>query len=206
MKRKLLSIMAVAIIISGCASSGTSTGTKDDSTIESTNTADDITAESADTADDKAAAEEKQKENIVAVGDTITTEYAEIKINNVAISYEVLPDDTSSYYNYYSAESGYVYIDLDVDVKNLQKQDMMCDAVMTATADYNNGYKYTASPIVDDSTLGFTYANIVSIAPLTTQGMHYAFNCPQEIDETDYPLFVEIAPAGTDEVYKLVIR
>ena len=62
MKRKLLSIMAVAIIISGCASSGTSTDTKDDSTIESTNTADDITAESADTADDKAAAEEKQKE------------------------------------------------------------------------------------------------------------------------------------------------
>ena len=89
MKRKLLSIMAVAIIISGCATSGTSTDTKDDSTIESTNTADDITAESADTADDKAAAEEKQKENIVSVGDTITTEYAEIKINNVAISYEV---------------------------------------------------------------------------------------------------------------------
>ena len=201
MKRTFFVTMITLALLTGCDSNTT---TSNETTTETSETTETVTEETP--TQEETPAQEEPTENLVAIGDTITTDYAEIKINNACITYEVLPDDTSSYYNYYAAETGNVYVELDVDVKNLQKQTMQCDDVLVATADYNDGFTYNSFAVVEDPTLGFTYSNISAIQPLATQGMRYLFNCPEEIDQTDYPLFIEIQPAGTTDIYKLIIR
>ena len=142
----------------------------------------------------------------ISVGDTIVTNYAEITINKIELSYDVLPDNTSGFYSHYEADSGNVYIHLDVDVKNLGKQNLGCDEILSATADYNDGYTYSSFAVVEDSNTGFTYANITSIKPLETLGVHYLFKCPQEVEESTNPLFITITPSSSQDSYILTIR
>jgi len=147
-----------------------------------------------------------QQGTTVSIGDTITTENAEITINKVELTYDVLPDDISGFYSHYEADSGNVYIHLDVDVKNLGKQNLGCDDILSATADYNDGYTYSSFAAPEDSSTGFTYASITSIKPLQTLGIHYLFECPQEVEESSNPLFITIEFASTKDSYILTIR
>ena len=121
---------------------------------------------------------EKSDADAISVGETITTDTMEITINKAELSYDVLPDQKPDFYSHYPAEVGKVFIHLDVDVKNLAKQSLSCDEIMTVTADYNGGYTYNGFEVVEDSFSGFTYSNITSIAPLDTLGVHYLIECP----------------------------
>ncbi|MGN2371984.1 hypothetical protein ACTFJW_18425 [Clostridium cagae] len=134
--------------------------------------------------------EKKEEVKTVEIGNTISSESAEIIVNKVEFSYDVLPEDTSSFYIHYAAESGKVYINIDVDIKNIQKQDLPCDKIINVEANYNDGYEYKGQPIVEDASTGFTYANITSITPLETKGMRYIINCPQEVAESQNPLVI----------------
>jgi len=139
----------------------------------------------------------KEKEDDVKtfkIGDTIVTDTSEITINNIEFSYDVLPDNVSGMYTHYAAESGKVYIHIDTDVKNIQKQNLPVDKIMKVKVDYNNGYEYRGAPIPEDKTLGFTYANITDIDPLETLGVRFLVNCPQEVEESENPvvLFFDI--------------
>ena len=141
---------------------------------------------------------------IISAGEMISNESQEITINSVSLSYKVEPSDTSGFYTYYTASEGNVFIDVDMSVKNLQKQDLSCDEIFSITADYNNGYIYKGFPIVNDATTGFTYANISVITPLETKGMHYLIECPQEVEESNLPLFLLINLDGI--TYQYLIR
>ncbi|MBP1736903.1 MAG: hypothetical protein H6Q60_784 [Oscillospiraceae bacterium] len=173
------------IIIVGVISSLTNT----DHTNAAVNGASSDDAADVTSATDASGASDSKIKSL-AIGDVITTDDMEITLNSVKLSYDVLPDDTSSFYTHYQADSGNVYIDVDVDVKNLQKQDLPCDDVMKVTADYNNGYEYSAFPIVEDSSMGFTYSNITDIQPLETLGMRYLISCPEEVETSSNPLIV----------------
>ncbi len=128
----------------------------------------------AETEEETEAVTEEVQEEIptIQIGETVTTENFEFTLNKVELSYDVLPDDTSSFYTHYPAESGQVYIHLDADIKNTQKQNLNCDEIYEVVADYNSGYTYDGQPIVDDASTGFTYANITQIDPLQTLGVH----------------------------------
>lgn len=139
----------------------------------------------------------------VAIGDVITTENKEITLNNVEFSYDVLPDDTSGFYTHYAADEGKVYIHVDTDVKNLAKQNLRCDKILSIMADYNDGYQYSGQAIVDDSQVGFNYSNITSITPLETLGVHFLISCPQEVEESTESLDIIFNVDGTDYVYHM---
>lgn len=211
-KKILLTAALISMSLSGCASKPAST---DNAAVESLNAQitalqkenEDLKAQLGATAE--AAAEETQAapaRTTVAVGDTITTDSMEITINNVELSYDVLPDNTSGVYTHYAADSGNVYLHVDADVKNLGKQNLPCDEILKATADYNGGYTYKGQAIPEDSNTGFTYANITAIKPLETLGVHFLFKCPQEVEETENPLFITINPNGTKDIYTLIVR
>lgn len=140
----------------------------------------------------------------INIGDIISTENKEITINNVEFSYDVIPDKTDTIYSHYQADSGHVYIHIDTDIKNLQKQNLPCDEIMDVVADYNNGFTYNAFPVVEDSTTGFTYANIEAIKPLETLGMRFLIDCPQEVEESSNPIFLTFKVDGKN--YKYTIR
>lgn len=137
-------------------------------------------------------------------GDTIETDNVSITLNKVELIYDVLPDNIDGLYEHYEAKKGNVYIAVDIDVKNLQKQNLSCEDVMTVTADYDSGYSYSGFAVVKDNTTGFTYASITSISPLESMGMKYLIDCPQEVEESDKPLYLLFEVEK--QTYKYVIR
>lgn len=129
----------------------------------------------------------------ISIGDTVTTENYEFTLNSVELTYEVKPENPPTYYTYYNAPDGKVYIYVNASVKNLSKQSVGCENIYSANADYDGGYQYQASYIADDSNGDFTYASITSIDPLETLGVHCLIECPKEVESsTDKPLFVTI--------------
>lgn len=158
-----------------------------------------------DNNEDEENKEEKAEETIstIQIGDTIKTDTVEITINNIEFSYDVLPDDTSSFYTHYPADSGNVYIHIDTDVKNLQKQNLGVEEIMMVVADYNDGYTYISNTIPEDSATGFTYANITSIKPLESLGVRFLIDCPQEVEETENSLNLTFMVDNKEYSYKM---
>lgn len=148
----------------------------------------------------------KPEELLISVGDTIKSEDMEVTINKIEFSYDILPDNTSSFYTHYEADEGSVYIHIDADVKNLSKRNLYCDEILSVRANYNDGYIYNSQTIVEDNSTGFTYAIISSIDPLKTQGIHFIISCPEEVEGSDKPLFLTIRLHGTNDIYKYLIR
>lgn len=137
-------------------------------------------------------------------GDTIKTDRMEIKIKKIEFSYNVLPDNTDGFYTHHPAETGHVYIHIDTDIKNIQKQILNCDDIMVVEANYNDEFTYSSFAVPEDASTGFTYANITSIDPLQTLGVRFLIDCPQEVEETDNPLFLIF---NVDkQKYKYIIR
>lgn len=205
--KKVLIIVAVIvglIIIVGAISSSSDKSTTNNTVVNDENNV--ITENSVVTKTEENNAVEKtnKKAKQIKAGDKIVTANKEITINSVELSYDVLPDDTSGYYNHYEAEVGKVYICVDADVHNNAKQNLACDNIGGVVADYNDGYTYSGFVIVEDSSNRFTYANITSITPLETKGIRWLIECPQEVDETDNPLVLEFSI--DNEKYEYVIR
>lgn len=215
-KQKTLLAIAMTLALTGCSAPATTTTVPDNSAeMESLKAqVEELKKENKDlkaqleAIPETTAAETQpiQKGTPINVGETITTDSIEITINKVELTYDVLPDDTSSVYTHYEADAGNVYLHLDTNVKNLGKQNLPCDNIMKATADYNGGYTYSGQAVPEDSSFGFTYANITSIHPLETLGVHFIFKCPQEVEETTNPLFITLEPSGTKDSYLLNVR
>lgn len=139
----------------------------------------------------------------IVLGEMLVAKSYEMTFNTIEFSYKVLPDDTSGLYTTYSAESGKVYVHLDVDVKNTQKQQLRCDKIATVSVDYDNGYTYTGFATVEDRMTGFTYANISSIDPLETKGMRYLISCPEEVETSVNPVRVIVTIDDHDYSFQL---
>ena len=134
--------------------------------------------------------EEKIKE--IMAGETVSTEKYDFTVNRVEFSYRVEPDTPPSWYTYYDAPDNEVYIYLNASVKNKQKNSVECDEIYSVTADYDDGYTYKGFNIADDTDGDFTYANITSVEPLQTLGVHNLTACPKEVETSDKPLFLII--------------
>jgi outer membrane murein-binding lipoprotein Lpp len=219
-KHFLVVLMAVSLLASGCSSSPPSTSDnsaelkKLQTQIEELKTENKELKEQLSTIAETTTEEETTEEETqasqqgtnISVGEVITTENIEITIKKVELVYDVLPDDTSGFYTHYEADPGNVYLHVDTDIKNIGKQNLRCDNLLTVVADYNNGYTYNGFAVPEDSSTGFTYANITSITPLETLGIRFLIKCPQEVEETENPLFLTIEPAGTKDTYTITVR
>lgn len=149
---------------------------------------------------------DKVEELTISVGDTIQVDGMEIEIRKIEFSYDVLPDDTSSFYTHYEADKGAVYIHIDTEVKNLSKQNLKCEDILSVKANYNNGYTYNSQVIPEDSSTGFTYAIITSIDPLKSLGIRFIISCPEEVEESDNPLYLIFQLNESKDNYRYTIR
>ena len=205
MKRKsLLAILLSTVVLCSCGNSaGTATVSKptDNQSSSAETNVSETAAEEPSTSEPVTETQAAQQQ--IAIGDIISTENFEIAIKNIEFSYDVLPDNTSDFYTHYPADSGKVYIHVDTDVKNLQKQAVMCDSIMNISADYNDGYTYTGQAIPEDSNLGFNYANITSIDPLETHGVRFLIEVPEEVSTSDAALFLTFDVDGTKFNYAM---
>ena len=122
---------------------------------------------------------------IVGIGDTITTESFEYKIENVELTYEVLPPNTSSVYTSYPAEQGKVYLHMNGKLKNLMKRDIRIEETFTPAAIYGDGYVYDGFVIVEEDNSFDWNSSYSAGAPLETSGVHILVEMPDEIENTD---------------------
>ena len=142
----------------------------------------------------------------ISLGETVSTKEYEFTLNNVELSYDVIPDNPPSYYRHYPADSGYVYLYVNATIYNTGKKNLSCDKIYSVKAYYADGYTYNGFPIVEDTDGNFTYANIREVAQLEEKGVHNLTQCPEVVDsDTDSPLYIIITMSDKTE-YKYVVR
>ncbi len=166
--------------------------------------ADNLYALTSGLASAEAAVAEKKIAEIKA-GETVVAKDYEFTLDKVELTYEVLPSNTSSVYSSYPADSGKVYVDVVVNLKNTMKRDIRIDETFTVSATYADGYEYSGFVVADDDNRFDWVGSYVAAKPLETRKMHGIIECPVEVDESTEPLSVLITLADGAE-YKYIIR
>lgn len=128
----------------------------------------------------------------------------EFYIDYSKITKKVLPPNPDSYYSYYEAGNGKTYIDLCIAYKNLDVQDVEADTVIGAKLKYDNKYDYTGFSCIEEDNRGdFTYSNITSISPLTTEYLHYLFEVPEAVGEGTESIVITLYVSGNEYIYRV---
>jgi hypothetical protein len=132
--------------------------------------------------------------------------YIDFTITRAYFSKQVKPSKASGYYSFYdSKDPNNTFFDTIVSIKNLQTSDLTADNVGSVTIIYNEIYKYkTFATIEENGGSNFTYADITSIAPLTTATIHYLAEVPAELENSNSPIAIIFTVNGID--YKIIFR
>lgn len=141
----------------------------------------------------------------IALGQTIFAEDYEFTLNNVELTYELLPPNTGSVHTSYPAESGKVYVHVDADVKNTMQRDIRIDELFTASVLYDGKYPYEGFTVVNDGDNRFDWVgNYVAATPLETCHAHHLIECPVEVDTSGKSVVVTIHIGDAD--YQYILR
>lgn len=120
------------------------------------------------------------------------------------ITDDVMPPQPGDWYSHYEADDGKVYVDFCVGFKNWKTKDVGADDVMSAVLTYAGKYEYNGFSMIEESNRGdFTYSNITSIAPLTTEYLHYLFEVPAEVETSSETIEIEFTISGNTYSYKV---
>ena len=140
----------------------------------------------------------------IAPQETVTIDnVCEFFVDRSQIAVRIDPPTPASYYSYYeNKEPGHTYVDVCVAYKNLSSSARQADEALSASLLYGGKYQYSGFSIIEEDNRGdFTYSNITSIAPLTTGYIHYLFDVPDEVTQTNKSIEVTISISGSDYVY-----
>ena len=138
-------------------------------------------------------------------GYVVGTEKCNFTVDNIDITDDVIPPAADNFYSHYKAEDGKVYVDFCIEYTNNETSDIEADKVMSGKLYYNGKYEYSGFSIIEkDNRSDFTYTNITSIAPLTSEYVHYLFSVPEEVATSngEIILIMTIGEFG----YKVIVR
>ena len=142
---------------------------------------------------------------IIKIGEKTATDKCEFFIDYINITNDVVPPQPGSWYSHYEADNGKVYVDLCVAYKNTDASNIGADDTISGKLIYNGKYEYKGfSMIEEDNRSDFTYSNITSIAPLTTEYVHYLFEVPEEVKTSNSEIILKMNIGGKE--YKIFVR
>ena len=142
---------------------------------------------------------------VISIGETVTTNECEFSIDYINITNDVMPPSPGNWYSHYEAGSGKVYVDFCVAYKNTANGNIDADKVVSGKMIYAGKYEFTGfSMIEEDNRSDFTYSNITSIAPLTTEYVHYLFEVPEEVESSNQSIELKMNIGGTN--YNVNVR
>lgn len=137
--------------------------------------------------------------------EVISTSNAEFYINYSNIANRVIPLAAGQSYSYFGADSGKVFVDVCFAYRNMGTENIQADEAISAKIKYANKDVYTGFSMIEcENRTRFTYADITSIAPLTTEYIHYLFEVPEEIAETTESIVVSFLIDGN--LYDYTVR
>lgn len=138
----------------------------------------------------------------VSVGEVVATTNAEFNVDYSNITNDVMPPNPGNWYSHYEADAGKVYVDICFAYKNISGANVDADEVISAKMKYADKYEYTGfSMIEEDSRADFTYSNITSIAPLSTEYVHYLFEVPEEVQTSTESVVITFTVDGNTYTY-----
>ena len=136
--------------------------------------------------------------------ETIVTKDAEFSVDFCNITNDVIPPAPADWYSHYEADDGKVYVDLCFAYTNTTSKAVGADKVISAKLKYAGKYDYTGFTTIEKSNRGdFTYTNITGIDPLTTEYVHYLFEVPSEVAESEEPIVCTITVDGNEYTYNV---
>ena len=147
-----------------------------------------------------------KKNGAVENGEVISIDnVCEFYVDYSSITAKVMPPQPGSWYSYYEADDGKVYVDFCIAYKNCKSTNVGADEVISAKLTYADKYSYTGFSIIEEeSRTDFTYSNITSIAPLSTEYVHYLFEVPEEVENSGKS--VEITFTISSHTYTYTVR
>lgn len=147
-----------------------------------------------------------KRSGVVKKGEVVAIENkCEFFIDYSNITEKVIPLHPSDWYTYYEAEDGKVYVDFCIGYKNWESTGVDTDKVLSAKLKYDDKYEYTGfSTIEEKSRTDFTYSNITQVSPLSTEYIHYLFEVPAEVRDSNKSLVIEFKIGGN--IYSYAVR
>ncbi len=120
------------------------------------------------------------------------------------ITNDVIPPSPASYYSHYEADDGKVYVDVSFFYKSWKKKSIEAKNTISAKLKYAGKYEYDGFTTVEKEKRGdFTYSNLESFKPLIPNYIHYLFEVPSEIEESNDSVEVEFKIGGNSYLYKV---
>ncbi len=143
---------------------------------------------------------------LINLNETIVVpDVCEFYIDRTGIAKRIDPPAPAQYYTYYEAGDGKQLVDICVAFKNLKTTDIMADTAGTAYISFAGKYQYNVFSVIEEQNRGnLTYSNITSIAPLTTEYIHYMSNVPDQIVESNGEFIAVITIGG--QKYHYILR
>ena len=141
----------------------------------------------------------------VKPNETIKTDDYEFTLTKVEFSYDVKPSNTSGVYMSYQAESGKVYINAVIKIKNLMQRNIRIDELYKVSAVYSDKYNYDGFVVVDTGNNFDWVSSYSAAAPLETAKTHGLIDCPKEVASSANPLYVNFVLAD-GVTYRYTIR
>lgn len=139
----------------------------------------------------------------VVLREIVVTKNSEFSIDYSEVTRDVIPPNPGRVYSHYEADDGEVFVDVCFAYKNTRSNKIGADDVISAKLKYAGKYTYTgATMIEEDSRSNFTYSNITSIAPLSTEYIHYLFAVPEELRASNEPIEITFTIDGNTYTYK----
>ena len=222
MKRTLfiiVSCIALCLALAGCGGSTSSSPNPANKIGDSTASASASTSVSSDSATAASSSASASTTNTISngssktkeiqeitLGQTISTKEYDFTLNDVSLTYDVMPSNPPSYYHHWPADTGYVYVYANVSIHNTSKKNLACDEVYRAKAFYGDGYTYNGFTVAEEPDGDFTYSNIREVSQLETKGVHCLVSCPEVVDtDAESPLYLVFTMSDKME-YKYTIR
>ena len=88
--------------------------------------------------------------------------------------------------------------------KNTSERKVGADEIISAKLKYAGKYEYTGFTTIEEDSRGdFTYTNITSISPLSTEYVHYLFSVPEEVKTSTESIEITFVIDGNTYTYKL---
>ena len=200
-------LLAVLMILSFCACGKTESGSDTTEATEATEAAEGET-EAGDTETTEAAEETTAapvKNNVIEDKEMQISDKCEFCVDYSEITDDVMPLSPANFYSHYEADAGKVYVNICIAYKNTDTRNIDADDTVSATMIYDGKYEYTGfSMIEEDNRSDFTYSNITSIAPLSTEYVHYLFSVPEEVETSGKSIEIELTIDGKDYTYVVV--
>lgn len=106
---------------------------------------------------------------------------------------------------WFEANDGEYLVDVGFTFKNIGTHPVTCDTIISANLVYANKYVYDGFIVCEDDNIsGMAAPHVTSIAPLTTEYVHYLFEVPDEVAESDESLVIEFEIR--DIKYSYIVR